>query len=110
MPEFSAGARPVLGSTVPIHIGNPTGSLAPAYVIYGDRSDYQPTPFGGPFLVAETGRRGLNIPPAGFTRGLYIDGSPEAIGTNRVLQLIVRDTSAPLGWAMSKGLRLVIGE
>ncbi|MCA8978874.1 MAG: hypothetical protein KDC14_02515 [Planctomycetes bacterium] len=110
VPEFSAGARPVLGSTVPIHIGNPTGSLAPAYVIYGDRSDYQPTPFGGPFLVAETGRRGLNIPPAGFTRGLYIDGSPEAIGTNRVLQLIVRDTSAPLGWAMSKGLRLVIGE
>lgn len=110
VPEFRAGARPVLGSTVPIVIGNSTDDLAPAYVIYGDRADYQPTPFGGPFLVAETGRRGLRVPVGGFTRGLYIDDSPTAIGTNRVLQLIVRDVGAPSGFSFSRGLRLTIGE
>lgn len=110
VPEFTAGARPVLGSVIPIHIGNSRGTATPAFVIYGDRADYQPTPWGGPFLVAEVGRRGLQVPAGGFTRGLAITSSPQAIGTNRVLQLIVRDPGAPNGFAYSRGLRLTIGE
>jgi Big-like domain-containing protein len=110
VPEFNALARPVLGTAVPIRIGNSVGSQTPAFVLSGTRADYQPTPFGGVFLVADPGRRVLNLPPDGFTRGLNVVNSLDAIGTNIVLQLVVRDPGAPNGFAFSRGLRLTIGE
>ena len=110
VPDLSVGARPVLGTGVPIHLGSSVGVTSPGFVISGTRADYQPTPWGGVFLVAEPGKRVMQLPPSVLNRVFHVPSSSALIGSNIVLQLLVRDPGAPNGFSFSRGLRLTLGE
>jgi hypothetical protein len=110
VPELTAGAVPSLGTGVPVHFGNSAGVATVGFIITGDRSIYQPTPWGGVRLVnSPSFEAAVQLPPGGLDRIISIPSNPARIGENRLMQFLVRDTGASHGLAFSRGLRLTIG-
>ncbi|MCB9914584.1 MAG: hypothetical protein H6828_05475 [Planctomycetes bacterium] len=109
-PVLTVSAPPTIGTGVPVHLGSSATSVQTAFVLSSTRPDYQPTPWGGVFLVKDFGTRVIQIGPQGMNRVMHIPNSPALIGQNIVLQLVVLDPGASNGYAFSKGLRLTLGE
>lgn len=109
VPVLVANAVPSLGTNVPIHMGNSRGTTTVGFVYVGTRPDYQPTVFGGTYLVRDPSFRTFQIGPNGLTRGFHVPSNANTIGRNLLLQLVEMDPGASHGLSFSAGLRLVMG-
>jgi hypothetical protein len=109
VPELSLGGVPALGAAVPLRIGSSAPQTALTFLLASDRSDYQPTPWGGQILVADASKRVFMLPPQGMNRIYHVPSDTSFLGLNVVFQLMVRDGGAAHGFAFSRGMRMVFG-
>jgi hypothetical protein len=110
VPSLTASAPPALGTTFGVQFASSTAGAAPAFVLLGDLSGYQPTVWGGVALVKEPLLVPLVIPAGGFSFPYAVPSDTSWIGQSQVLQLVVADPGASAGLAFSPGLRLVFGQ
>ncbi len=110
--QLSASAQPLLGSSVTLIVegaqpgatGFLSVSMAPAETIL----------FGGTVLVdvaQEVFQATLIANSSGVaTTQIQIPNNPVLLGAERYLQAAMHDSSQTYGWAMSQGLRAVVGQ
>ena len=104
--------RPLLGTTVTFSSSG-MESYANGFLSVSGGSD-DSTMFGGSLLV-DLSQEVVRVPFSSNVWGnatvsVTVPNNPSLIGTEYFLQLAVRDTRQPLGWAMSHGLRAVVGQ
>lgn len=110
VPALTAAAAPALGTTFGVTLGNSAPGAAPALVLLGETSFYQPTVWEGVLLVKEPLILAVTLPPGGFVFPYSVPSDSAWIGLNQVAQLAVIDPGASAGLAFSEGLRLTFGQ
>ncbi|MBK8100101.1 MAG: hypothetical protein IPK26_23615 [Planctomycetes bacterium] len=109
VPALVAAGNPVLGSNVPVTVGNPAGVATLGAVFFGVQRANLPTPFGGTALLVVSANVSLAVPVGGAQLALTIPSSTVFCGVVVQLQAVVVDTGASHGLAFSRGLELVLG-
>lgn len=113
VPALTMLNRPVNGSSPQIHIGNPGNTLETGAMVWSLAPDNFLHPFlGGNLLVAQpfAAVTTQQVPPGGYTFVCTILDDSCQNGQEFYLQWICPDQCAPNGWAMSQGLRIVLGD
>lgn len=110
--ELSTDAQPLLGGTITLTL---SGAAAGAVGFLSVCTTEDDTPLlGGDVLVdigTEIYRTNLVANASGIaTTQLAIPNNPALIGIERYLQAAMRDVAQPNGWAMSHGLRALVGQ
>jgi hypothetical protein len=106
-PTLTAGARPTLGSSMPLVTSNSSGSVsAPAVLLLGLATDNSPQ-FGGTLLVQPNILEGFVVGPAGGVVNLPVPNSAAAVGASVYCQSIQLDAGAPQGLAFTSGLEII---
>ncbi|MFK5956507.1 MAG: hypothetical protein QM477_08700 [Planctomycetota bacterium] len=110
--QLRSSAQPLLGTSVTLTVsGAPPG--AAGFLSVCTTSDDSPL-LGGDILVdtaTQIYRATLVADGSGVaTTPLLIPNNPALIGVERYLQAAMRDASQPNGWAMSHGLRALVGQ
>jgi hypothetical protein len=114
VPTLTASGCPDLGSTLTVQV---TGGLggAPALLLLGSAPAAQPK-WGGTLLVSALVGVPLVLSGPGGVGGAgsatlagSVPGDSSALGVSAFLQLLVADSGAPAGVALSAGLKLQIG-
>ncbi|MDP7063058.1 MAG: hypothetical protein QF489_09040 [Planctomycetota bacterium] len=105
-------ARPMIGTSVTFSISG-LQSYANGFLSVSTASD-DSIMFGGSLLV-DLSQEVVRVPFSAniwgnATVSLSIPNNPTLVGSEYFLQLAARDTRQPLGWAMSHGLRAVVGQ
>ena len=109
VPDLYLTGVPSLGAQVPVRLGNSSSRPSLTILLASDRSDYQPTPWGGEILVADPTQRVFVMPPQGMNRIYHVPSDASWVGRNVVLQMLIRDDGAAHGFSFSRGLRMVVG-
>lgn len=109
--RLDADDRPLLGATVTFAVAG-AAPLAAGYLSVCRRSADYPE-YGGWRLVdlaAETHRLPLTADATGVARrSVRLPNNPALIGQERFLQATMADPAQPQGWALSQGLRALVG-
>lgn len=107
VPTLTAGARPTLGTPVPLVTSNSSGATsAPAVLLLGLAPDSSPQ-FGGTILVLPNILEGFVIGPAGGQVTLPVPNSAAAVGASVYCQSVQLDVGAPQGLAFTGGLEII---
>lgn len=110
--NLTTDAQPLLGGMVTVTLsGAPAGAVG--FLSVCTTADDAPL-LGGDVLVdiaTEIYRTNLVANGSGIaTTQLVIPNNPVLIGVERYMQAAMRDASQPSGWAMSHGLRALVGQ
>lgn len=111
VPTLSAGALPVLGTTIEIHMGSVGTAPAFGLLAWGWAPANEPSGFGGTILVRTEFVEGV-VAPAGPSTGttqLRIPLDPRLCGRRVYGQFAHLDTDASHGFAFSPGMYLHCG-
>ena len=109
VPALVATGNPVLGSVLPVTVGNSAGIATFGAVFFGVQRANTPTPFGGTALLVVAADLSLAVPVGGAQLALTIPSSPTFCGVVVQLQAVVVDAGASQGLAFSRGLELGLG-
>jgi hypothetical protein len=109
VPQLTASANPVLGTSIDVILGNSRGTSTPAALIAGFMQVSLPTPFGGRLLVDPLAAITLTLPAAGLRVPQAIPSNLDLCGVSAFFQLVVVDPGATVGLAFSRGLELRLG-
>ena len=109
VPSLTLSANPVHNRSITVDASNSQGSATTGLLIAGFTVDS--TPFlGGTLLASQNVLLLLPVPKAGLSLPVTVPSVAQVCtGTQVYLQILERDTGAPLGLSFSRGLRLVVG-
>lgn len=113
VPSLTMLNRPVIGSVPQIEFGNAGPSPKSAAVFWSTASDNVFIPFLGGNLLIEAPYPAVTshlLPPGGLVFECNVVDTSCQGGREFFLQLVCPDDCAPAGFALSQGLRIVIGD
>jgi hypothetical protein len=111
VPVLQPSAQPILGTTVPIQIGNSSGVDSVCCLFIGTQPASLPTDWLGTLLVQKTWVIDYHpLPAAGTTLNFSIANDLAFCGQDLYAQTVQVDFAAPAAIAFSQGLRLIIGQ
>ncbi len=110
VPALALTARPVVGTTTSLFIGNSAGVPTPAWLVFGEGVARSPTPWTGNLCVAMSGSIEIpSLPAQGGSLPLVIPNHPLLIGLGFSMQALVYDPGAQDQMAFSRGLAVITG-
>lgn len=109
VPPLTAGADPILGSVLPLDLGNSSLGTTSAALAIGLTEAAWPTPWGGTLHLVPVITLPMTLPAGGATLPIAVPAGPFLCGSVLLAQSFVVDVGAPAGIAESSGLRLRVG-
>lgn len=110
VPAFTAGADPVLGTTITLHLENSAQAPSPAVLVRGDHAAQLSTFWGGSLLAELDFALPFTLPAAGLALPVAVPNLPQLNDTSVFLQVIQLDPGAvPAMISNTRGLRLRLG-
>lgn len=109
VPAFQALGQPVLGTTLPIQMGNSSGLSSTAFVLVANELANKPSGLGGALACELQSLIVLPLPAAGANLMFAIPNSSSLVGATYYGQSVQIDLGATFDLAFSRGLRLTLG-
>jgi Thrombospondin C-terminal region len=111
VPALLPAGQPILGTTLPIFIGNSSGLESICCLFVGTQPAALPTAWLGTLLVDDQWVIDYHpLPAAGTTLNFSIGNDLTFCGQDLYAQTVQVDFSAPAAIAFSQGLHLIIGQ
>lgn len=111
IPNLVPSAPPVLGTTIDLQMTTVRPVQEFGVLVLGLAPASVPTPIGGTLLVTQLSTVATFVPaaPAASTLTLVIPSAPSFSGVEIFAQFAHTDQSSTVGFAFTRGLRLVLG-
>jgi hypothetical protein len=108
-PTLTAGARPILGTSITVALSNSLGADTNGLLIVGFGSAAIGTSAGGTLLVDPLFFSPIFVPAAGASLGGTLPGDPTLCGVEVFLQVLEADDGATRRLSFTPGLDLLLG-
>jgi hypothetical protein len=109
IPSLTAGAPPVIGTSITFDIGNSLGKSTGALLFAGDTAIDVPTSAGGDLLVVPTITAFLPLPAGGLSVPVSIPNTTLLCGFVYCVQVLEADSGAAHRISFSRGMELIFG-
>jgi WD40 repeat protein len=109
IPNLTASANPVFGTTFDVDVDNSLGAATPALLLAGLNQASIPTSAGGTLLVDILLIAPIVVAAGGDALSASIPQDPALCGVSLDLQVLEADAGAPHGISFTPGLDLVFG-